>query len=184
MRRVVITAILTIVTLSMLVIITRPGYSAHPSAVGVVAHSARTAPAARTVWHSDAWYITQHRRQRIADLERFTAALRFGHALELNAQAAARAQHRAHHTSSAPSTPHAGSVNWDAIARCETQGNWSMQGPRFSGGLGFANTTWSGFGGQQFASNAGQASRAQQIIVAQRVYARYGLSGWGCRRFG
>ncbi|HEY3725207.1 MAG TPA: transglycosylase family protein [Acidimicrobiia bacterium] len=75
-------------------------------------------------------------------------------------------------------------VNWDGIARCETGGNWSMQGSRFSGGLGFANSTWSSFGGGQFAGNAGQASREQQIVVAERVYARYGLSGWGCRRFG
>jgi Transglycosylase-like domain len=75
-------------------------------------------------------------------------------------------------------------VNWDGIARCETGGNWSMQGSRFSGGLGFANSTWSSFGGGQFAPNAGQATRDQQIVVAERVYARYGLSGWGCRRYG
>lgn len=75
-------------------------------------------------------------------------------------------------------------VNWDGIARCETGGNWSMQGSSFSGGLGFANTTWRGFGGGEFAANAGQASRAEQIVVAERVYARYGLSGWGCRRAG
>jgi membrane protein involved in colicin uptake len=75
-------------------------------------------------------------------------------------------------------------VNWDAIARCETGGNWRMQGSRFSGGLGFANTTWTGFGGREFAPNAGMASREQQIVVAERVYDRYGLSGWGCRRFG
>lgn len=80
-------------------------------------------------------------------------------------------------------TPHTG-VNWDGIAECETGGNWSMSGSSFSGGLGFANTTWRGFGGGQFASNAGYASREQQIVVAERVYARYGLSGWGCRRAG
>ncbi|MGZ4688266.1 MAG: transglycosylase family protein [Acidimicrobiia bacterium] len=79
--------------------------------------------------------------------------------------------------------PHTG-VNWDGIARCETGGNWSMRGASFSGGLGFANSTWRGFGGGEFAPNAGLASRAQQIVVAERVYARYGLSGWGCRRFG
>jgi Transglycosylase-like domain len=75
-------------------------------------------------------------------------------------------------------------VDWDGIARCETGGNWSMQGSSFSGGLGFANTTWRSFGGGEFAANAGQASREQQIVVAERVYARYGLSGWGCRRAG
>ena len=75
-------------------------------------------------------------------------------------------------------------VNWDAIARCETGANWSMRGSKFSGGLGFYNGTWSAFGGRQFASNAGLATREQQIVVAERVYHSYGLSGWGCRRFG
>lgn len=84
----------------------------------------------------------------------------------------------------APTPARTTGVNWDGIANCETGGNWSMQGSRFSGGLGFANTTWSGFGGGQFASNAGQATREQQIVVAERVYARYGLSGWGCRAYG
>ena len=70
------------------------------------------------------------------------------------------------------------------IARCETGGNWQMVGPRYSGGVGFANTTWDGFGGREFAPMAGYATREQQIIVAERVYARYGLSGWGCRAYG
>lgn len=75
-------------------------------------------------------------------------------------------------------------VDWDGIAQCETGGNWQMSGSTYSGGLGFANTTWSGFGGGEFASNAGSASREEQIVVAERVHARYGLSGWGCRRYG
>jgi hypothetical protein len=83
-----------------------------------------------------------------------------------------------------PLPPRRTNVNWDGIARCETGGNWSMQGPRYSGGLGFANSTWDAFGGREFAPNAGLASREQQIVVAERVHARYGLSGWGCRRFG
>jgi hypothetical protein len=75
-------------------------------------------------------------------------------------------------------------VNWDGIAQCETASNWHMQGSKFSGGLGFYNGTWSGFGGRQFAPNAGMATREQQIVVAERVYARHGLSGWGCRAYG
>jgi hypothetical protein len=75
-------------------------------------------------------------------------------------------------------------VNWDGIARCETAGNWSMRGSTFSGGLGFYNGTWNAFGGREFAPNAGMATREQQIVVAERVYARYGLSGWGCRAYG
>ena len=75
-------------------------------------------------------------------------------------------------------------VNWDGIAQCETASNWQMQGRTFSGGLGFYNGTWTGFGGREFAPNAGMASREQQIVVAERVYARFGLSGWGCRAYG
>jgi Transglycosylase-like domain len=71
---------------------------------------------------------------------------------------------------------------WDAIAACETQGNWSMRGPSFSGGVGFANSTWSSFGGTEFAPNAGQATREQQIIVAERVRARVGMGAWGCAK--
>jgi resuscitation-promoting factor RpfB len=69
---------------------------------------------------------------------------------------------------------------WDNIARCETGGNWAMQGPQFSGGVGFYNGTWNAFGGQQFAPNAGLATREQQIIVAERIRKRYGFTAWGC----
>jgi uncharacterized protein YabE (DUF348 family) len=69
---------------------------------------------------------------------------------------------------------------WANIANCETGGNWAMQGPEFSGGLGIYNGTWNAFGGQQFGANAGQATREQQILVAERIRARYGFGAWGC----
>jgi hypothetical protein len=96
------------------------------------------------------------------------------------AAAVAAAQAAAHAEMMRPKT----GVDWDGIAECETGGNWSMQGSTFSGGVGFANTTWNSFGGRQFAPNAGQATREEQIVVAERVYARYGLSGWGCKHYG
>ncbi len=71
---------------------------------------------------------------------------------------------------------------WDRNAACETQGNWSMRGPSFSGGVGFANSTWSSFGGTEFAPNAGEATREQQIIVAERVRSRVGMGAWGCAK--
>lgn len=76
------------------------------------------------------------------------------------------------------------SADWNSIAQCETGGNWQMSGPIYSGGLGFANTTWSGYGGSQYAANAGSASKYEQMLVAENVYAKHGLSGWGCRRYG
>lgn len=85
-------------------------------------------------------------------------------------------------------------VNWDGIAQCETGGNWSMSGSSFSGGVGFANGTWSsamhgnwawkGLQDLGYSDNAGGATREQQIVVAERVYDEFGLSGWGCRAFG
>jgi len=71
---------------------------------------------------------------------------------------------------------------WDAIAACETQGNWSMRGSTYSGGVGFANSAWTGFGGLEFAPNAGMATREQQIVVAERIRANVGLKAWGCAR--
>lgn len=75
---------------------------------------------------------------------------------------------------------HAHDAVWDRLAQCETAGNWSMQGARYSGGLGFYNGTWNDFGGRQFAPNAGMATREQQIVVAERVRDRFGYTGWGC----
>jgi hypothetical protein len=71
---------------------------------------------------------------------------------------------------------------WDAIAACETQGNWHMQGASFSGGVGFSNAAWDSFGGREFAPNAGQATREQQIVVAERIRSSVGLGAWGCAR--
>ncbi|HEY7134002.1 MAG TPA: transglycosylase family protein [Acidimicrobiia bacterium] len=69
---------------------------------------------------------------------------------------------------------------WDRLAQCETGGNWGLHGARFSGGLGIFNGTWDAFGGREFASNAGSATRDQQIAVAERIRARFGYTGWGC----
>lgn len=91
----------------------------------------------------------------------------------------------AHSPAPETSGPSAGglSVDWDAVAQCETGGDWSMSGSSFSGGVGFANSSWSAYGGDEFASNAGSASREQQIVVAERIRADNGgrLKGaWGC----
>jgi hypothetical protein len=71
---------------------------------------------------------------------------------------------------------------WDALAQCETGRNWAMHGSQYSGGLGFYNGTWSGYGGREFAANAGSASRDQQIQIGRRVQAAHGWSAWGCAR--
>jgi Transglycosylase-like domain len=71
---------------------------------------------------------------------------------------------------------------WDRIAACETQGDWSMRGSSYSGGVGFSNAAWDEWGGRQFAPNAGQATREEQIVVAERIRASVGLGAWGCAK--
>src|SRR5699024_12768639 len=45
--------------------------------------------------------------------------------------------------------------SWDAIAQCESTGNWSINnGNGFSGGLQFTHSTWAAFGGTEYAPAA------------------------------
>jgi nucleoid-associated protein YgaU len=74
---------------------------------------------------------------------------------------------------------HADSVNWDAIAACESGNNWSINtGNGYSGGLQFSQGTWNAYGGGAYAPTAGQASRSQQIAVAEKVRAGQGIGAW------
>jgi len=77
---------------------------------------------------------------------------------------------------------------WDQMAICETGGNWAhFPDGTWTGGLGIYNQTWVGWGGLEFAPKAGQATREQQIIVANRIATQgynglgpVGYSAWGC----
>jgi len=74
---------------------------------------------------------------------------------------------------------HADSVNWDAIAQCESGNNWSINtGNGFYGGLQFTQGTWNAYGGGKYASTANQASRSQQIAVAEKVLQGQGIGAW------
>jgi hypothetical protein len=100
-------------------------------------------------------------------------------------------------TSSAPSTKSASggdpgsasyyddsshwSVNWDAIAHCESTNNWAINtGNGYYGGLQFDYTTWLGAGGGAYADRADHATKSQQIAIAEKVYAARGLEPWAC----
>ena len=73
-------------------------------------------------------------------------------------------------------TAKADSVNWDAIAQCESGGNWSTNtGNGFYGGLQFSPATWSSNGG---VGNPASAPRSEQIRVAENVLATQGLDAW------
>lgn len=73
----------------------------------------------------------------------------------------------------------AASSVWDAVAQCESSGDWSINtGNGFYGGLQFTISTWNAFGGQQYADRADHATKAEQITVAQRVLAGQGPGAW------
>ncbi|MDH6706243.1 LysM repeat protein [Kitasatospora sp. MAA19] len=68
---------------------------------------------------------------------------------------------------------------WDSVAQCESGGNWSINtGNGFYGGLQFTSSTWKAYGGTSYAPQANQASKGQQISVAEKVLASQGPGAW------
>jgi murein DD-endopeptidase MepM/ murein hydrolase activator NlpD len=68
---------------------------------------------------------------------------------------------------------------WDAVAACESGGNWSINtGNGFYGGLQFTQSTWEAFGGLDYAPRADLATEAQQIAVAEKTLAGQGPGAW------
>jgi resuscitation-promoting factor RpfA len=67
-------------------------------------------------------------------------------------------------------------TDWDELAQCESSGDWSTNtGNGFGGGLQFTDSTWRAFGGS---GQPEDASRAEQIRVAERVKAEQGMGAW------
>jgi peptidoglycan hydrolase CwlO-like protein len=76
------------------------------------------------------------------------------------------------------------SVDWDAIAECESGGNWQLDGV-YDGGLQFHPATWLGYGGGEYADYAWQATREEQITIAELVLADQGPAAWpNCFQYG
>lgn len=81
------------------------------------------------------------------------------------------------------------SINWDVLAECESNGEWGY-GPHsnwgsgiFEGGLQFHPDTWDAFKPAGYPEAAYQASRGQQILVAEKVLDAQGLRAWpACTR--
>src|SRR6478672_2752829 len=70
---------------------------------------------------------------------------------------------------------------WDAVAQCESSGNWSINtGNGFYGGLQFTQSTWAAYGGTEYASRADLATKDQQIAVAEKTLAGQGWGAWTC----
>lgn len=71
------------------------------------------------------------------------------------------------------------SAEWDTVAQCESGGNWAINtGNGYYGGLQFSASTWAAFGGTAYASTADQASKSQQIEIAEKVLAGQGKGAW------
>jgi hypothetical protein len=77
------------------------------------------------------------------------------------------------------------SARWDRIAWCESGGRWdhppvTNSTGTYSGGLMIWVRAWTVYGGTEFAPQAWQASKAEQIVVAERILADRGWGAWDC----
>lgn len=86
---------------------------------------------------------------------------------------------------------------WEQVAVCESSkdgynADWKDKG-RWSGGLGIYIGTWVRWGGRHFAPTPWQATKHEQMVVANRIavlgfhfftYSKQpvGFNGWGCIR--
>jgi hypothetical protein len=83
-----------------------------------------------------------------------------------------------------PQTGEPTAEQWDALAYCESSNRHDYPPVKggFSGLLMFHHATWNGYGGQEYAPQAWQASREQQIEIALRLWRARGWQPWpGCR---
>jgi len=70
---------------------------------------------------------------------------------------------------------------WEAVAQCESGGNWSINtGNGYYGGLQFSQSSWAAAGGTQYAARADLATKAQQIATAEKLLALQGPGAWAC----
>ncbi|MGW3195305.1 LysM peptidoglycan-binding domain-containing protein [Streptomyces sp. NPDC001118] len=70
-------------------------------------------------------------------------------------------------------------TTWDRVAQCESGGSWSANsGNGYYGGLQISQDDWDKYGGTQYADSADQASRSQQIAVAEKILADQGTTPW------
>jgi uncharacterized protein YabE (DUF348 family) len=68
---------------------------------------------------------------------------------------------------------------WDALAKCESGGNWAINtGNGFYGGVQFDQNTWARQGGLRYAPRPDLATREEQITIAAVTQARQGWHAW------
>ncbi|MFG1809172.1 transglycosylase family protein [Streptomyces sp. NPDC049040] len=85
----------------------------------------------------------------------------------------------------ATSSSAASVATWDAVAQCESGGNWSINtGNGYYGGLQFSQSSWEAAGGLQYAPRADLATKDQQIAAAEKLLAIQGPGAWSCASAG
>ncbi|HYI62101.1 MAG TPA: transglycosylase family protein [Acidimicrobiales bacterium] len=115
------------------------------------------------------------RREADARVFVYFATLEQARAESARQQAEAAAQAERARAEEAPA-PRSGGGSWDALARCESGGNWgAATGNGYYGGLQFSPSTWRAYGGSGMPH---QSSREAQIAVAERVRAGQGWGAW------
>ncbi|MGW4645510.1 transglycosylase family protein [Kitasatospora sp. NPDC004289] len=85
-------------------------------------------------------------------------------------------------TAGGQGTASAASVaTWDKVAHCESTDNWSAVNPAgYYGGLQINLHNWQYYGGTQYAARPDQATKTQQILIAEKILADQGYRAWSC----
>ncbi|EIF00476.1 hypothetical protein SacglDRAFT_03620 [Saccharomonospora glauca K62] len=100
---------------------------------------------------------------------------------ELSSKVVKKAEKRVVRVGTKVTVPEIGNTAvWDALAQCEASGNWAANtGNGYYGGLQFNKQTWDAYGGTEYAAYPHQATREQQIDIAERVRdSRGGYGAW------
>ncbi|MBY8887781.1 transglycosylase family protein [Streptomyces sp. PTM05] len=87
----------------------------------------------------------------------------------------------------ASAASHPTDAQWTAVAQCESSGNWQNHdsgGNGHYGGLQFSPSSWAAAGGLKYAPRADQATKAEQIAVANTLYGMQGGGAWQCASAG
>jgi hypothetical protein len=119
-------------------------------------------------------FIAGARQNQARELERIAAERAEAERRAEEARRAEAARQAEEAAASAPAV--AGGGVWDALAQCESGGNWAINtGNGYYGGLQFSLGTWQANGGQGMPH---ENSREAQIAVASRVQASQGWGAW------
>ncbi|MGC9411327.1 transglycosylase family protein, partial [Streptomyces sp. DZ1-3] len=72
---------------------------------------------------------------------------------------------------------------WDKVAQCESGGDWTIVSnttPAYYGGLQISLHNWRYYGGTAYAPYPNQATKKEQILIAEKILADQGAGAWSC----